>query len=92
MTITPARADAGPATVPRQRRAAALALIAGLVALGLLCVLSIAIGSKRIPLDGILQALTSPGDDETTAIVRGLRVPRTPSGCWPGWRSGSPAR
>jgi len=89
VTIADERTLLGPETsLPRTRRAAAGALIAGAGVLALLCVLSIVIGSKQIPFDDIARALTAPDDGETTAIVRGLRVPRTAVGLLAGMALG----
>ncbi|GGK23400.1 iron ABC transporter permease [Pilimelia terevasa] len=79
MTIAPVRSAPPPDAAPQRRRAAA-ALGAGLAALLVLCVLSVAVGSRGVGLADIVCALTAPGDDEVTAIVRGLRVPRTALG------------
>ncbi|WP_344588256.1 FecCD family ABC transporter permease [Actinomadura vinacea] len=54
------------------------ALLAGALGLlGLLCLLSIAVGSRQIPLDQVLRALTGPRDTEIGTIVWDARVPRT---------------
>lgn len=59
----------------RVRRPVALAGTTGL--LGLLCLLSLAVGSRHIPLDQVFSALTGPHDGEVGAIVWDVRVPRT---------------
>lgn len=53
---------------------------AGVVALLLAVLASLAIGSKAIAPADVLRALTAPGADEATTIVRALRVPRTAVG------------
>ncbi len=50
---------------------------ASLCVLALLCALSIAIGSRSIPLDQVLRVLIHRDDGDVEAIVWGLRVPRT---------------
>lgn len=49
-----------------------------------LCVASIAIGSKQIPIGEVFTALLEPSGDETDAVVRGLRLPRTLLGVFAG--------
>ncbi|TWP51364.1 iron chelate uptake ABC transporter family permease subunit [Lentzea tibetensis] len=53
----------------------------GLLLLGLalvaVCVASIAVGAKPIPLDGVWHALFEPTGVEDDVIIRSLRVPRT---------------
>ncbi|MGH3243109.1 MAG: FecCD family ABC transporter permease [Spirillospora sp.] len=54
------------------------ALLAGsLTLLVVLCLLSIAVGSKQIPLDDVARALTGPHDTRTGTIVWDVRLPRT---------------
>ncbi|WP_442922282.1 FecCD family ABC transporter permease [Microbacterium sp. No. 7] len=63
---------------PRTRRAVGLAI--ALAALVALMLLSVAVGSKNIPLDGVLHGLfayTGEGDD---FVIWDLRVPRTVTG------------
>ncbi|WP_043602609.1 MULTISPECIES: FecCD family ABC transporter permease [Protofrankia] len=50
---------------------------ASLCVLALLCALSIAIGSRPVPLDQVLRVLIHRDDGDVEAIVWGLRVPRT---------------
>jgi iron complex transport system permease protein len=67
-------------TTPASRaRTARLALLlaAAVCALALLCVPSIAVGSRPVPLDQVWQALVHPRDAQVEAIVWGVRVPRT---------------
>ncbi len=53
-------------------------MLAGTLALlGFLCLLSIAVGSRQIPLDQVVRALTGPHDTATATIVWDVRVPRT---------------
>ncbi|GLW66566.1 iron ABC transporter permease [Actinomadura rubrobrunea] len=59
-------------------RAARPALLAAALALlGALCLLSIAVGSRQIPLDEVVRALTGPRDTEVATIVWDVRLPRT---------------
>ncbi|WUH99880.1 iron chelate uptake ABC transporter family permease subunit [Spirillospora sp. NBC_00431] len=60
---------------PRVRRPALLA--GSLALLVVLCLLSIAVGTRQIPLDEVVRALTGPHDTETGTIVWDVRVPRT---------------
>jgi iron complex transport system permease protein len=52
-------------------------LAAALGLLGFLCLLSIAVGSRQIPLDQVVQALTGPHNTQVGTIVWDVRVPRT---------------
>jgi iron complex transport system permease protein len=79
-----ALAEAGPesAVRSRPRRARRTTLVVGLVAcvalLVLVCLLSVAIGSKQIPLSTVIDALRHYNEADTDqVIVRSLRVPRT---------------
>ncbi|MGP4019360.1 FecCD family ABC transporter permease [Saccharopolyspora sp. 5N708] len=72
MGTTEARA---PAQARPHRRVGVL--LAAACALVLLCLLSIAIGARTIPLDEVVKALFSPTGTELDAIVRDLRIPRT---------------
>lgn len=79
-----ATAEAGPETaVPsRPRRTRRTTLVLGLVGcvvlLVLVSLLSIAIGSKQIPLSTVIDALRHYNESDTDhVIVRSLRVPRT---------------
>ncbi|GAA1637101.1 FecCD family ABC transporter permease [Actinoplanes couchii] len=70
-TIRPAAAVA---TVPRRTAL----LIVAVAVLAFLCVLSLAAGSKAIPLDEVIRAVTDrAADPQAEAIVWGVRVPRT---------------
>ncbi|WP_427887802.1 FecCD family ABC transporter permease [Kribbella sp. GL6] len=79
-----ATAESGPETAApsRPRRTRRATLVAGLlgcaVLLVLVCLLSIAIGSKQIPLSTVIDALRHYNESNTDhVIVRSLRVPRT---------------
>ncbi|GAA3083073.1 iron complex transport system permease protein [Kribbella aluminosa] len=79
-----ATAESGPETAApsRPRRTRRTTLVAGLlgcaVLLVLVCLLSIAIGSKQIPLSTVIDALRHYNESNTDqVIVRSLRVPRT---------------
>ncbi|EXG81666.1 FecCD family ABC transporter permease [Cryptosporangium arvum] len=56
-----------------------VALVGIVVVLALLCLVSIAVGARSMPLGHVLDALFTPdrAPDDELAIVRGLRVPRT---------------
>ena len=60
---------------PRVLRPVGLAV--AVVLLALVVLLSIAVGTKSIPLGTVLDALRSPDGSEDALIVRSLRVPRT---------------
>ncbi|HWS34108.1 MAG TPA: iron chelate uptake ABC transporter family permease subunit [Actinoplanes sp.] len=75
-TTTPAKA----ATATAPRRTALL--ITAVVVLALLCVLSLAAGSRAVPLDEVFRAVADRASARVTnpqveAIVWGVRVPRT---------------
>ncbi|MEU9594694.1 iron chelate uptake ABC transporter family permease subunit [Streptomyces sp. NPDC048193] len=55
----------------------AAALLLGVVLLVAAAALSLAVGTKQIPLDQVWTALYSPSGTENDAIVRDLRLPRT---------------
>lgn len=61
----------------RSRRV--VALVALTAVLAVICLVSIAVGARSMPLGHVLDALFAPGrsPDDELAIVRGLRVPRT---------------
>lgn len=59
-------------------------LLAGLAVLVLLCLASLAIGSRPIPLEDVVTTLLHPTGGELDAVVRGLRVPRTVLGVFAG--------
>ncbi len=79
---SPARPDApvlvrpvpGPGRSSARRRASLL--VTALVVLLALVVLSQAVGSRSLPLDQVLRALTGSDGSETAVIVRELRAPR----------------
>ncbi|MQA07679.1 MAG: iron chelate uptake ABC transporter family permease subunit [Pseudonocardiaceae bacterium] len=70
--------EAGPPGRRSVRRVVFLLIALG--ALVALCVLSIAVGSRQIPLDDVFQAVFNPTGTEVDAVVRNLRVPRTALG------------
>ena len=74
----PERAMARPAQGSRRRRSRSLGLTTGMLALGLIAMLSITVGSRDIALADILGALRAPdlGDDRHL-VVSLLRMPRT---------------
>ncbi|WP_233509841.1 FecCD family ABC transporter permease [Actinomadura craniellae] len=65
-----------PATRARTVRLTLL-LLAAVAALALMCLPSIAVGSRAVPLGDVVQVLTGSGDPRVDAIVWGVRVPRT---------------
>ncbi|WP_420361881.1 iron chelate uptake ABC transporter family permease subunit [Curtobacterium aetherium] len=70
------RTVARPAPAPVSRLV--LAVVLAVVVLLVACALSIAVGSRPIPLAVVLDTLTHPGrDDEVGLIVLGNRLPRT---------------
>lgn len=78
MTSTaPTSVATRPRPGPRPRRGS----VAGLLALGLLLVLatllSLAVGSRDIPLGTVIDVLFRPDDSDASTIVHELRVPRT---------------
>lgn len=52
-------------------------LVAAIVGLGVLCLLSVALGARDLALNQVFTALFSPTGSEADAIVRDLRLPRT---------------
>ncbi|GAA4823480.1 FecCD family ABC transporter permease [Streptomyces ziwulingensis] len=75
----PAPPDAAP-DAPKPRTRAAVrsgGLVLGLVLLVAAAALSLAVGTKQIPLDQVWSALFGPSGTENDAIVRDLRLPRT---------------
>ena len=64
--------------IARARSARAFGLVLAAAALAGVCALSLAVGSRAIPLGTVLDALTSPDPaNQDHTIVRELRVPRT---------------
>jgi iron complex transport system permease protein len=73
------RSVAPPAPAPVSRLV--LATVLAVVVLAVACALSIAVGSRPIPLGVVVDTLLHPGrDDEIGLIVLGNRVPRTAVG------------
>ncbi|MEV8373908.1 iron chelate uptake ABC transporter family permease subunit [Kribbella sp. NPDC056861] len=84
-TVSAGRPESVPAGGKRPQRARRTTLILGLVScvalLLLIALLSIAVGSKQIPLGTVLDALRHYDETNTDhVIVRSLRVPRTEIG------------
>ncbi|MER7765284.1 iron ABC transporter permease [Kitasatospora sp. NPDC096140] len=75
------RTDPPASTVPPTPRASAarqlLVLLAGVCALVLCAALSLALGSRSIPLSTVVDALTGAAHGGDADVVTGLRVPRT---------------
>ena len=83
LTESTTRLDAPAA---HRHRLAGLVLCA--VALVVVCLLSVAVGAKSIPLATVIDAVFAYDPTNTDhLIVRSLRVPRTSSGCWSAPRS-----
>src|SRR4051795_13008914 len=78
-SAVPESATASPRPRRRTRRTTlVLGLVGCLALLVLVCLLSIAIGSKQIPLSTVIDALRHYNDANTDhVIVRSLRMPRT---------------
>jgi iron complex transport system permease protein len=64
-------------TVARPRATRTAGLVVGLVALAGVSALSLAIGTKAIPLSTVLESLLHPSDTQDSVIITDLRVPRT---------------
>ncbi|KPI21070.1 ABC-type transporter, integral membrane subunit [Actinobacteria bacterium OK074] len=78
MTVTTAPPRAGtPRTATSVR---SLGLVLGVVLLLAALALSLAVGTKQIPLDQVWAGLFSPSGSENDTIVRELRLPRTAIG------------
>ncbi|MBD0734545.1 iron ABC transporter permease [Streptomyces sp. CBMA29] len=58
-----------------------LGWVACVLAVTALALVSLAVGSRTVPLDGVWRAVTGRGDATETAIVWQLRMPRTVLGC-----------
>lgn len=69
------RARPGAENRAHPRRGAVL--VAAIVGLGVLCLLSVALGARDLALNQVFTALFSPTGSEADAIVRDLRLPRT---------------
>jgi iron complex transport system permease protein len=61
----------------RAKRTRTLGLVAALGVLALVALLSVAVGSKQIPLGTVLHDLLHHSDSDDGVIIRSLRVPRT---------------
>ncbi|HEU0088703.1 MAG TPA: iron ABC transporter permease [Pseudonocardiaceae bacterium] len=68
------QARSGPARTRRRRLLTVAGLLAGL---GLCGLLSLAVGAKAIPPEGVWHALVAPTGSEDDVVVRSLRLPRT---------------
>ncbi|GAA4862409.1 FecCD family ABC transporter permease [Pseudonocardia benzenivorans] len=64
-----------PSRTPRRRRLTGLLVLACLVLL--VCLASVAVGAKAIPLDHVWHALIAPTGTEDDVVIRSLRIPRT---------------
>ena len=72
----PATAVAVPETGPRPARRTAVLLVAAAAVVSV-ALLSLAVGSRPIPLAAVVGALTAPDGSDASVIVRELRLPRT---------------
>lgn len=70
-------AEAPGTTTARQRRLRILGLLVGVAVLVMICLLSIAVGAKSIPLHAVWDALFHNDGSADAVVVRDLRVPRT---------------
>lgn len=73
----PAPADAAPHAHAHTARGRLGSWLLSLLALALLCLASIAIGSQTLPLATVFHALLHPGHTNADLIVTDLRMPRT---------------
>lgn len=73
MTAAPPRAK----TTLRPAVARPAGAVAAALAVCALCLVSLAVGSKSIPLTDVVHTLLRPDGGELSAIVHGLRIPRT---------------
>lgn len=79
--VVPADTGAGPQPAVRlSGRRRVVALLAALALLSLVLVLSIAVGTNRLPLGDVWAAVRGDAGAEARDIVLGLRVPRTAAG------------
>ncbi|MGW7056259.1 FecCD family ABC transporter permease [Streptomyces sp. NPDC054888] len=69
-----------PETVPRRTFVHLVAVPVCLIVLGLLCLCSIALGTKSIAPERVLELLWTPDGSEESGIVHQMRVPRTAFG------------
>jgi iron complex transport system permease protein len=76
MTLVRAR-DRRPPVLRRVRRERVIGLGGLAVLLAAAFFASLAYGAESLPLGAVVRALTDPGTDDATAIVRDLRLPRT---------------
>ncbi|HEY0188790.1 MAG TPA: iron chelate uptake ABC transporter family permease subunit [Cellulomonas sp.] len=76
-TITAAEAAPRPAARRRPLGVRVTGLLIGLIALAVLVVASVALGSKTIPLDQVASAVLHPGHSDTDLVITALRIPRT---------------
>ncbi|MEV6345658.1 iron chelate uptake ABC transporter family permease subunit [Actinoplanes sp. NPDC051851] len=76
-SLAPRHDGRGTATVPRPRRRRLLGLAVALVTLAVLLVLSVMIGSTRIPPSAVWDALLHASADIDQFAIRDYRIPRT---------------
>lgn len=69
--------DTGARSRRRRRAVRPIGLLLSLALLAVIALLSVAHGSKPIPLTDVVGALVNPDGSENAIIVRSLRVPRT---------------
>ena len=75
-TVEPA-ASAPVQPTPRQRRGSVPGLVILVVATAAAALVSLAIGSRYIPVTTVVQVLFSPDGTDAATIIHGLRIPRT---------------
>ena len=79
--VASGRRAGGHPDVPRwaatTARKKVIGLLLALIALGVIALFSIAVGSRYIPPGEVLQVLLHPDDSQAATIVHSLRVPRT---------------
>ena len=82
-SLPESRATAGQAAAPTKPASAgrhsvrAVGLLAAVVALALLCLASIAVGAKAMPLSDVWHGLVDPSGTHGDVLIRQVRVPRT---------------
>ena len=76
-TFAPAPTAAPPTRRPEVRSGSLRGLVVLAALLVFVCLLSLAIGSRSIPLSTVVDVLLHPSDSDASTIVHDLRLPRT---------------
>ncbi len=76
-TTAPTPVDAPSRTLPRVRRGTVRGLVVLTALVVLAGLLSLAVGSRTIPLGTVVDVLLHPNDSDASTIVHDLRIPRT---------------